>query len=125
MATRIRIKINGISLEGQLNDSPPARAIAERLPVELIMSRWGDEYYGDLGEALGEFPGEQKELMEVGELAYWEPGNALCLFFGPTPASEGDEPRAASPVHPVGKVEGDWESLKALGAQVQARVERA
>ena len=31
--------------------------------------------------------------------------NALCLFWGPTPASRGDEPRAAAPVAVVAKLE--------------------
>jgi hypothetical protein len=60
--------------------------------------------------------------MQIGELAYWQPGQALCLFFGPTPASQGDEPRAASPVLSLGRVQGDWQALDALGPRVGVRV---
>ncbi len=58
--------------------------------------------------------------MTVGELAYWPPGNALCLFFGPTPARTNAQPRAASPVHPVGTLTGDLAALTRLGRSVDA-----
>ena len=45
--------------------------------------------------------------MEVGELGYWPPGTAFCIFFGPTPASHDQTPRAASNVNPFGMVDGD------------------
>jgi len=37
-----------------------------------------------------------QEVVELGDLGYWPPGQAFCLFFGPTPASQGDEIRPAS-----------------------------
>jgi|Deesub1362A_J573_1020465.scaffolds.fasta_scaffold08628_2 hypothetical protein len=125
MPTAVTLTLEGVTLQGELDDSPAAQALAARLPLSLTLSRWGEEYYGDVGEPLGSFEGEQVEEMAVGELAYWEPGNALCLFFGPTPASRGDEPRAASPVYRVGRVEGDWAAVSALGASVRATLARA
>ena len=61
--------------------------------------------------------------MKVGELAVWPTGNALCIFFGLTPASSGDEPRAISPVNPVGKLIDSPESLKKLGSSVRVKIE--
>jgi hypothetical protein len=86
------------------------------------MSRWGDEYYGDCGVSVEEGP-EARELMEVGEVAIWPPGSALCIFFGPTPASTGEEPRAASKVNPIGRISSGVEVLKKLGPSIQVRVE--
>ena len=89
------------------------------------MSRWGDEYYGDVGDPLGvALVAEGRDVLEVGELAFWSPGNALCVFFGPTPASEGDEPRAASDVNPLGRITADATVLRPLGGSVRVRVER-
>jgi hypothetical protein len=123
--TEIAIEVEGVRLTGRLLGTAPALALAEQLPLELALERWGDEYYGDLGARLGAFRGDKTEVLEVGDLAYWEPGNAVCLFFGPTPASRGREPRAASPVFHLGHVEGDWAAVKALGRTVRVRLKTA
>jgi hypothetical protein len=126
MTTRILIKAGNFALDAELNESETAAAVAARLPVSVIMTRWGEEYYGDMGEPLG--AGEShdaREEMAVGEIAYWPPGNALCIFFGPTPASTSDEPRAASPVNPIGRIDGDATALKALGGQAVVVFEAA
>jgi len=124
MSAKIKLTISELEFEGTLNDSDSAAAIASRLPMTPTMSRWGDEYYGSIGDPLGvpQAP-DARDEMKVGELAYWLPGNALCIFFGPTPASVGDEPRAASPVNPVGEITGDVTALKGMGASVSVKLE--
>lgn len=119
------VEVGGVRLKGRLLETSPALALAGHLPLEVSVARWGDEYYGDVGDALGSFSGARTEVLQVGDLAYWEPGKALCLFFGPTPASHGTEPRAASPVCPVGHVDGDWAAVKALGRSVRLNVRAA
>ena len=61
----------------------------------------------------------------MGDLGYWPPGKALCLFFGPTPASQGDEIRPASAVNVVGKLEGDPTVLKRVRPGSRVIVEKA
>jgi len=126
MPTLITIKIGALELTGALNDSATAKALAAILPTTVRLSRWGEEYYGNLSKPLnlGESP-DAREEMAVGEIAYWPPGNALCIFFGPTPASTHDTPRAASPVNPLGMLKGDCAALKGLGHSVQAQVAEA
>ena len=123
MPTPIEIVIGKVTLQAELNDSPAAKAIAARLPFELRMSRWGDEYYGGCGVD-APLAADARDLMEVGELAYWPPGKALCIFFGRTPVSCGDEPRAASEVNPVGRVSGDLAPLQALGASIRPLIRK-
>ena len=57
--------------------------------------------------------------MEVGEIAYWRPGKALCIFFGRTPVSNDERPKAASPVMPIGRVIAGLNSLPGLGKLVR------
>jgi hypothetical protein len=122
MPTPIKIKIGTLELSAELNESPTAKKLISLLPLEFSMSRWGDEYYGDCGirTVLSQ---DARDVMEVGELAVWPTGNALCIFFGPTPASKGDEPRAVSPVNPVGKLLSSPDALKTLGSSIQVRIE--
>jgi hypothetical protein len=58
-------------------------------------------------------------------LAFWPPGKAFCIFWGPTPASEGDEPRAASDVVPIGKLTGDLARLSEVADGQTIRIEAA
>ncbi len=122
MAERIRITSGEVDLTADLNESVSAEALLEVLPLELRMSRWGDEYYGDCGVSVEESPGA-RELMEIGEVSIWPTGSALCIFFGPTPASAEDEPRAASKVNPIGRISSGAESLRKLGPSIEVRVE--
>nr|MBP6333007.1 hypothetical protein [Aminivibrio sp.] len=56
---------------------------------------------------------------EIGDVALWPAGNALCIFFGPTPASSGDEPRMASPGVLVGRITGDATVLRHCGRSLK------
>lgn len=125
MPSKIKLRINEHVLSGVLNDSTTAQALLKRLPFKLRMSRWGEEYYGSIGKDLGTSQeADARDEMKVGELAFWLPGNALCIFFGPTPASHGQEPRAASKVNSIGHLDGDYlVILHKLGASIQATLE--
>jgi hypothetical protein len=122
MPDKIRIKIGGETRIAGLNGSSTAHAFAERLPLKISMSRWGEEYYGNCGLSTALENGAREE-MAIGELAFWPQGSALCIFFGPTPASIDTEPRAVSPVNPIGMIEGDIAFLKKLPASIDVEVE--
>jgi len=121
MGRKIEIEVNGQSISAELNDSVTAELFASILPATITLSRWGDEYYGGCGVD-AELSDDAKEFMEVGELAYWPPGNALCIFFGRTPASSDDRPRAASPANPIGKITDDSSIFKSFGSSITATV---
>jgi hypothetical protein len=64
------------------------------------------------------------EVVQKGDLGYWEPGHAFCIFWGPTPASHGDEIRPSSPVTVFGRVEGDASAFDAVPSGASVLVER-
>jgi len=97
-------------------------ALSTALPVSGEATRWGDELYFDVG--LDAEPATTTEQVPVGAVAYWPAGDALCLFWGPTPASVGDEPRAAAPVAVLARIE-DTAPLESLAGGAQVSVERA
>ena len=102
----INIRAGSLSLPAELNESQTAQKIWAALPIEGSANRWGDEIYFDIPVSSSEEPGAHQD-MQVGDLAYWPVGSAFCIFFGPTPVSRGDQPRAYSPVNVVGRVAGD------------------
>jgi len=107
------------SFEVDLYDSDAARELVKNLPQEISMSRWGDEFYGSLNKKV-ECGGERlRDVFEIGEVAIWPDGNALCIFFGPTPASRGEEPRMISPGAGVGKIKGDAVLFRDFGTSLK------
>ena len=118
----IRITAGQVSVEARLNDSKTATAIWERLPIEAKGETWGDEIYFAIGvRAAAESP---REVVGLGDLAYWPPGQAFCIFFGPTPMSRGDEIRPASAVNVVGRIVGEPTVFKNVRAGTRVRLER-
>lgn len=99
-------------------------AIADALPLEGTARRWGDEVYFEIPvEAEAENP---VDTVEAGDIGYWPPGRALCIFFGPTPASRHPgEIRPASPVNPVGKIVGDPRAFSSVRDGERIGVRRA
>ena len=112
MAGRIRITAGDVTAYAELNDSNTAAAIAAALPLEGRANTWGDEIYFSIPVDCE--PENGREVVDLGDLGYWPPGTAFCIFFGRTPASRGDEIRPASPVNVFGKVEGDPTVFKSV-----------
>jgi len=110
MPEAIVIKAVGNSFEAELNDSVTGKAIFNALTIRAKGQRWGGEIYFSIGVSY-ELEKDSREVLEEGELGYWPPGQAFCIFFGPTPASSGDEIRAASAVNIIGKIKADLSGL--------------
>ena len=107
---KIRITAGDVELTASLNDSPTSELIWSALPISGSVQTWGDEIYFSIPvNALTD--DTAAEVVEKGAVAYWPPGNALCLFWGPTPASSGNEIRPASAVNVCGSIDGNPELL--------------
>ena len=105
MGDKISIKCGGVEVVAELNDSKTAQVIRSALPVRARANTWGDEIYFSIPVDID--PEDPREVVDMGDIAYWPPGSAFCIFFGPTPASRGNEIRPASPVNVVGNLLGD------------------
>lgn len=122
MTRTIRISVGSQTVHGTLTENDTADQVWSMLPIEAKVQTWGDEFYFDIPLSLEQAPDARAE-MQVGELGYWPPGNAFCIFFGPTPASHGDEPRAASAVNPFGMIEDDTAVLKGIPSGTSILIE--
>lgn len=99
------------------------KAFIEALPITGRANLWGDEIYFSIPV---EAPPENgKTVVELGDIAYWPPGNAFCIFFGRTPMSRGDEIRPASAVNVFGKIDGDPKVFKKVQNGEEVKIELA
>ncbi len=120
---KVRTESAGV-LSGILTDENPetSEAIWAALPIQGKANLWGDEIY--YSTALRLKQEKARDVVDLGEIAYWPPGQAICIFFGTTPASRDGEIRAASPVNVVGRLE-NAEQLKRVKQGEKVTVERS
>jgi len=116
--------MENLSIEAEMFETPTARKMIEALPLEGSVNVWGDEIYFNIERHL-ELEPDAREDVAVGALAYWPAGPAFCIFFGPTPVSTGDQPRAYSPVNVFGRVSGDTEQFKTVSDGAVVKITRA
>ncbi|HEY7227379.1 MAG TPA: cyclophilin-like fold protein [Nitrososphaeraceae archaeon] len=103
-----------VSIELEDSHSPKTvKAILENLPIEVNIIRWGDELYTENTHVV-EKEENGKRQVNIFDVAYWPEGNALCLFYGPTPISEGGKILAYSPVNIVGRIITDNDEKERL-----------
>ena len=121
---RIRITAGQVSATAVLHQTPTADAIWSALPIEARANTWGDEIYFSI-PVKAALEKDAREVVQLGDLGYWPPGTAFCIFFGPTPTSHGDEIRPASAVNIVGKVHGDPKVFKQVLDGAKVVIERA
>ena len=87
-----------------LNDSQTAEALYQAAPFSANAQTWGDEIYFSTPVSMG--PENETTDFNVGDAAYWPPGNAIAFFFGETPMSMpgSGKPMPASAATPIGKL---------------------
>jgi len=116
---KIRLLVEGYGeAEGELIrfQSPmTVDNLAKALPFEGRAAKWKEEIYFETPVKLG--AEKPKPKVEVGTIAYWPMGSALCIFFGPT------DPY--SPVNIVGKVASNLEMFRSVKSGTKIRVEKA
>jgi hypothetical protein len=122
---KIKISAGGVvATAALLEDSATADAVWDALPLAARGNRWGDEIYFEIPVHVSQAD-DAREVVEPGELGYWPVGHAFCIFWGPTPVSQGDEPRAYSPVNVFGRLEGEPRAFDAIPGGTEFQVDRA
>jgi hypothetical protein len=124
MGKKIRILLSDLKVEAELNETKTAQLIWEALPIEGKTNLWGEEIYFGIPVKTGLEEGA-REVVSAGEIGYWPTGHAFCIFFGPTPASRGNEIRAASAVNILGKVLSDSKVFLKAKDGVKITLEKA
>ena len=120
---KLKMTIGGIEITAELFDTPTADAIYQNLPFASTARTWGEEVYFDT-PVTSENEADARDVVEVGELAFWLAGNAIAIGFGPTPVSQGEEIRLASPCNVWGRAVEDVRGLMVVKDGDPITVER-
>ncbi|MFC2115702.1 cyclophilin-like fold protein [Bacteroidota bacterium] len=118
---KITIETGGLKLTAELNDSATAKAVYEILPITGMANVWGEEIYFSIPLHIDQ-ASDAKQEVNIGDLGFWPVGDAFCIFFGPTPVSTSDLPKAYSPVNVFGKITGDATLLKKVSNGEELRI---
>lgn len=123
MPIKINIIIKDTAIDAEFFDTSCARAISAALPIVAVPNEWGDEFYFEIPitEPLDDTATTE---VKVGAIGYWPPGNALAIFFGPTPMSKGNDPVPASAVNLVGAIKGEASILRRAKGAAEIRIVR-
>ena len=121
---KLKMTIGGVVLEAELLKTPTADALWDAAPFSAKANTWGEEVYFSTPVQMTQEP-DARDVMQPGDLAFWPPGSAIAIGFGPTPVSKGNEIRLASPSNVWGRALGDVRSLMAVRSGAAIKVERA
>ena len=122
--TMLKVKFDSgpeIAVELREDETPTVERLRGAVPFRAEVNRWGDEVYFETPVS-AQLESDSRAEMDVGDVAFWPDGNALAIFFGRTPVSKDDKPRAYSPCNIVGSVRGDVSSLKLIQTGAVAEV---
>ncbi|MBI2495261.1 MAG: hypothetical protein HYY90_04740 [Candidatus Omnitrophica bacterium] len=118
---KVRIEAGQGAFEAELREGPIAQALLERLPLTATVQRWGEEIYFDVPVTMKNTAPTRE--VKVGDIAYWPDGPSLCIFFGKTPASKGNEPRPASDVTIIGHTDAPPALLRSIAEDTPITLE--
>lgn len=110
---KLKMTIGGVEITAELFDTPTAEAIYQALPFSSAARTWGEEVYFDT-PVHASSEADARDVVEADELAFWLTGSAIAIGFGPTPVSQGDEIRLASPCNIWGRAVEDVRGLSGV-----------
>ncbi len=121
---KLKMTIGGVEITAELFETATADAIFASLPFSSAARTWGEEVYFDTPVS-AEHEADARDVVEAGELAFWLAGSAIAIGFGPTPVSQGDEIRLASPCNIWGRALEDVRTLSTVNSGDAITVEAA
>ena len=96
------IKYNDFNLNIKLNNSQTSKAIQKLNDFKAKINTWGEEIYFETPLKTAKLEPNSRDVINLGEVAYWVEGSSIAIGFGPTPASLGNEIRLVTKVNIIG-----------------------
>ncbi|QMU61689.1 MAG: hypothetical protein GKR92_08265 [Gammaproteobacteria bacterium] len=112
MSRKLEITINEHKIFASLRNTATANAVYAALPFASNVQTWGDEVYFSTPVSHQILENDAKDVVELGELAFWVEGDCIAIGFGPTPISQADEIRLAARINIWADTDYDLTALK-------------
>lgn len=121
---KINLSTDRTTLVAEIADTDISEKLFASLPFFSTINIWGEEIYFSMPE-INTSGADLTEDVSVGDIAYWPEGNCLCVFWGKTPLSTGDNPVPASGVIVLGKITEGLEKIHNISEGENISVERS
>ena len=93
----INFKFSSYTINIKLRSTKTAIAIKNILPFKSIVKTWGEEIYFEIPiEESLDLENDAKDIINIGEIAYWIEGKCIAIGYGKTPISKGNEIKLAA-----------------------------
>ena len=93
----INLKFSSYNIVIKLRPTPTANAIKSILPCKSIIKTWGEEIYFEMPIQKNlSLDNDAKDVINLGEIAYWIEGKCIAIGYGKTPISQNNEIRLAA-----------------------------
>ena len=110
---KINLKFSSYTINIKLRSNKTASAIKNILPFKSIVKTWGEEIYFEIPiEESLDLENDAKDIINVGEIAYWIEGKCIAIGYGKTPISKGNEIKLAARTNIWGDANLNVERLK-------------
>ena len=93
----INLKFSTFTLNIKLRSTNTANVIKNNLPFKSIVKTWGEEIYFEVPITQNiSLEKDAKDVVNLGEIAYWIDGKCIAIGYGKTPISQNNEIRLAA-----------------------------
>ncbi len=93
---KLILKFNSKLFKINLRNTETSRLIANSIPINSKIQIWGEEIFFNTNLQI-KLEDDAKEVMKLGELAFWTEGSAIAIGYGKTPVSIDQEIRLIGP----------------------------
>jgi hypothetical protein len=112
---KVKIEFLKQSIEVKLDNTATSRAIWDACPIKSITNTWGNEIYFETNIKVIKDE-TAKDIVNLGEIAFWVEGSSIAIAFGATPISKAEEIRLVTKANIIGNTSSDLSILSMVNS---------
>ena len=112
---KVKIEFLEQSIEVELDNTNTAKKIWDACPIKSITNTWGDEIYFETNIVVKKDK-TAKDIIKLGEIAFWVEGSSIAIGYGPTPISKAGEIRLVTKANIIGRTSSDLSILSMVNS---------